>query len=115
QNVIFLTADAFGILPPIVRLTPDQARYFFLSGFTAKLAGTEIGVYEPQTTADAESVVHEPHPTFSPCFAAPFLPQDPTIYSRLLGEKLAEHGAKVWLVNTGSARGALGARGGGAS
>ena len=95
QNVIFLTADAFGILPPIVRLTPDQARYFFLSGFTAKLAGTEIGVDEPQ-------------PTFSTCFGAPFLPQAPTVYSRLLGEKLAEHGAKVWLVNTGWTGGPFG-------
>jgi len=88
QSVIFLTADAFGILPPIARLTRDQAMYWFLSGFTAKLAGTEIGVKEPQ-------------PTFSACFGAPFLPQPPVIYARLLAQKLDEHGARVWLVNTG--------------
>jgi len=88
QAVIFLTADAFGILPPIARLTRDQAMYWFLSGFTAKLAGTEIGVKEPQ-------------PTFSACFGAPFLPQPPVIYARLLAKKLDEHAAKVWLVNTG--------------
>jgi phosphoenolpyruvate carboxykinase (ATP) len=95
QNVIFLTADAFGILPPIARLTPDQARYFFLSGFTAKLAGTEIGVDEPQ-------------PTFSTCFGAPFLPQAPTVYSQMLGAKLVEHGSSVWLVNTGWTGGPFG-------
>ena len=88
SSVIFLTADAFGILPPIARLTRDQAMYWFLSGFTAKLAGTEIGVKEPQ-------------PTFSACFGAPFLPQPPVVYARLLAKKLDEHGAKVWLVNTG--------------
>jgi phosphoenolpyruvate carboxykinase (ATP) len=88
QSVIFLTADAFGILPPIARLTRDQAMYWFLSGFTAKLAGTEIGVKEPQ-------------PTFSACFGAPFLPQPPVVYARLLAKKLDEHRAKVWLVNTG--------------
>ena len=88
QSVIFLTADAFGILPPIARLTRDQARYWFLSGFTAKLAGTEIGVKEPQ-------------PTFSACFGAPFLPQPPVVYARLLAKRLDEHGARVWLVNTG--------------
>ena len=86
--MIFLTADAFGILPPIARLTRDQAMYWFLSGFTAKLAGTEIGVKEPQ-------------PTFSACFGAPFLPQHPVVYARLLAKRLDEHGAKVWLVNTG--------------
>ncbi len=86
--VVMLTADAFGILPPIARLTRDQALYYFLSGFTAKLAGTEIGVQEPQ-------------PTFSTCFGAPFLPQPPAVYARLLGEKLDRHGAAVWLVNTG--------------
>ena len=75
-----LTADAFGILPPIARLTRDQAMYYFLSGFTAKLAGTEIGVKEPQ-------------PTFSTCFGAPFLPQPPAVYARMLGEKLDRHGA----------------------
>jgi phosphoenolpyruvate carboxykinase (ATP) len=86
--VIFLTADAFGILPPIARLTRDQAMYWFLSGFTAKLAGTEIGVKEPQ-------------PTFSACFGAPFLPQHPVVYARLLAKRLDEYGAAVWLVNTG--------------
>ncbi len=86
--MIFLTADAFGILPPIARLTRDQAMYWFLSGFTAKLAGTEIGVKEPQ-------------PTFSACFGAPFLPQPPVVYARLLAKRLDEHGARVWLVNTG--------------
>ena len=93
--MIFLTADAFGILPPIARLTRDQAMYWFLSGFTAKLAGTEIGVKEPQ-------------PTFSACFGAPFLPQPPVVYARLLAKKLDEHGAKVWLVNTGWTGGPFG-------
>ncbi len=88
RNVVMLTADAFGILPPIARLSREQAMFYFLSGFTAKLAGTEIGVNEPQ-------------PTFSACFGAPFLPQPPAVYARLLGEKLDEHGAAVWLVNTG--------------
>jgi phosphoenolpyruvate carboxykinase (ATP) len=86
--VVMLTADAFGILPPIARLSRDQALYYFLSGFTAKLAGTEIGVQEPQ-------------PTFSTCFGAPFLPQEPAVYARMLGEKLDQHGSTVWLVNTG--------------
>jgi phosphoenolpyruvate carboxykinase (ATP) len=88
SSVVFLTADAFAILPPIARLDRNQAMFYFLSGFTAKLAGTEIGVKEPQ-------------PTFSACFGAPFLPQDPAVYARMLGEKLDEHGARVWLVNTG--------------
>jgi phosphoenolpyruvate carboxykinase (ATP) len=88
QNVIFLTADAFGILPPVARLSRQQALSYFLSGFTAKLAGTEIGVTEPQ-------------PTFSTCFGAPFLPQSPLVYAEMLGRKLDEHGANVWLVNTG--------------
>jgi len=87
-SVVMLTADAFGILPPIARLTRDQAMFYFLSGFTAKLAGTEIGVKEPQ-------------PTFSACFGAPFLPQPPAVYARMLGKKLDEHGSSVWLVNTG--------------
>ncbi len=86
--VVMLTADAFGILPPLARLSHEQALFHFLSGFTAKLAGTEIGVEEPQ-------------PTFSTCFGAPFLPQPPAVYARMLGEKLARHGAAVWLVNTG--------------
>jgi phosphoenolpyruvate carboxykinase (ATP) len=95
QNVIFLTADAFGILPPVARLTKEQALYFFLSGFTAKLAGTEIGVTEPE-------------PTFSTCFGAPFLPQPPTVYSEMLGRKLDEHRSTVWLVNTGWTGGPFG-------
>jgi phosphoenolpyruvate carboxykinase (ATP) len=88
SNVVFLTADAFAVLPPIARLTEAQARYWFLAGFTAKLAGTEIGVIEPE-------------PTFSACFGAPFLPQRPGVYSKMLGEKLARHEPHVWLVNTG--------------
>jgi phosphoenolpyruvate carboxykinase (ATP) len=95
RNVVFLTADAFGILPPIARLTSEQAQYWFLSGFTAKLAGTEIGVTEPQ-------------PTFSTCFGAPFMPQPPQLYAQMLGDKLAEHGATVWLVNTGWTGGPFG-------
>jgi phosphoenolpyruvate carboxykinase (ATP) len=89
SSIVFLTADAFGILPPIARLTRDQAIYWFLSGFTSKLAGTEIGVQEPQ-------------PTFSTCFGAPFLPQPPSVYAGLLGQKLDAHPhVEVWLVNTG--------------
>ena len=89
RTVFFLTADAFGVLPPIARLTPEQAKYHFLSGYTAKLAGTEKGLgNEPQTT-------------FSSCFGAPFLPLHPRVYADLLGEKLREHKAQVWLVNTG--------------
>jgi phosphoenolpyruvate carboxykinase (ATP) len=96
SSVVFLTADAFGILPPVARLTRDQALYWFLSGFTAKLAGTEIGVTEPQ-------------PTFSACFGAPFLPQLPSVYARMLGEKLDAHPeAQVWLVNTGWTGGPFG-------
>ncbi len=94
-SVIMLTADAFGILPPIARLTRDQALYYFLSGFTSKLAGTEIGVTEPQ-------------PTFSTCFGAPFLPQPPAVYAEMLGRKLDQHNAAVWLVNTGWTGGPFG-------
>jgi phosphoenolpyruvate carboxykinase (ATP) len=95
-SIVFLTADAFGILPPIARLTREQAQYWFLSGFTAKLAGTEIGVTEPQ-------------PTFSACFGAPFLPQRPSVYAHLLGDRLDEHPhAGVWLVNTGWTGGPFG-------
>src|SRR5213075_229744 len=94
-SVVFLTADAFGILPPLARLSRGQALFYFLSGFTAKLAGTEIGVTEPE-------------PTFSTCFGAPFLPQAPTVYSKMLGEKLDAHGSTVWLVNTGWTGGAFG-------
>jgi phosphoenolpyruvate carboxykinase (ATP) len=95
RSIVFLTADAFGILPPIARLTREQAMFYFLSGFTAKLAGTEIGVTEPQ-------------PTFSACFGAPFLPQPPAVYARMLGERLDRHGAEVWLVNTGWTGGPFG-------
>ena len=96
SSVVFLTADAFGILPPIARLSRDQAMYWFLSGFTAKLAGTEIGVTEPQ-------------PTFSACFGAPFLPQPPSVYAHMLGGKLDAHpDVRVWLVNTGWTGGPFG-------
>ena len=88
QNVIFLTADAFGVLPPIAKLTEAQAMYHFLSGYTAKVAGTEKGVTEPSAT-------------FSACFGAPFLPLHPGVYAGQLGEKLRRHQATVWLVNTG--------------
>src|SRR5581483_9280263 len=94
--VVMLTADAFGILPPIARLSRDQALFYFLSGYTAKVAGTEIGVTEPQAT-------------FSTCFGAPFLPQEPAVYARMLGEKLDDHPeATVWLVNTGWTGGPFG-------
>ncbi|HEX5005219.1 MAG TPA: phosphoenolpyruvate carboxykinase [Gemmatimonadales bacterium] len=96
KTVIFLTADAFGVLPPIARLTPRQAMYHFLSGYTAKVAGTERGVTEPSAT-------------FSACFGAPFLPRHPGVYARMLGKKIAEHDARVWLVNTGWTGGAYGA------
>lgn len=95
KNIIMLTCDAFGVLPPIARLTPAQAMYHFLSGFTAKVAGTERGVTEPQ-------------PTFSTCFGAPFMPRRPEIYGELLREKIAKHGATCWLVNTGWTGGAYG-------
>src|SRR6202043_2510731 len=88
HNVVMLTADAFGVLPPISRLTPDGAMYHFLSGYTAKVAGTEKGVTEPKAT-------------FSTCFGAPFLPLAPSRYARMLGEKIARHDSRVWLVNTG--------------
>jgi phosphoenolpyruvate carboxykinase (ATP) len=96
KNVVFLTADAFGVLPPIARLTPEQAMYYFLSGYTAKLAGTERGVTEPQAT-------------FSACFGAVFLVWHPTKYAEMLGELLKKHDSKVWLVNTGWSGGAYGA------
>ena len=94
-HIFFLTADAFGVLPPIARLTPEQAMYYFLSGYTSKLAGTEKGVKEPQTT-------------FSTCFGAPFLPLFPSVYAKLLGEKIARHDSQVWLVNTGWTGGPFG-------
>ena len=88
KNVIFLTADAFGVLPPIAKLTPDQAMYHFLSGYTAKVAGTEIGVTEPEAT-------------FSTCFGAPFMPRHPSVYGNLLKERIARGQVDCWLVNTG--------------
>src|SRR5206468_8762025 len=88
QNVIMLTADAFGVLPPISRLSAAGAMYHFLSGYTAKVAGTEKGVTEPKAT-------------FSTCFGAPFLPLAPSRYATMLGERIARHQARVWLVNTG--------------
>ena len=88
SNVIMLTADAFGVLPPIARLTADQAMYYFLSGYTAKVAGTEIGVTEPEAT-------------FSTCFGAAFMPRHPSAYGNLLKERIAKGGAQCWLVNTG--------------
>jgi len=88
KNVIFLTADAFGVLPPISRLNPDQAMYHFLSGYTAKVAGTEAGLKEPT-------------PNFSTCFGSPFLPLPPKVYAEMLGRRMKEHNAQCWLVNTG--------------
>ncbi len=95
QNIFMLTADAFGVLPPIARLTPSQAMYHFLSGYTAKVAGTERGVTEPQAT-------------FSTCFGAPFMVLSPTVYANLLGDKISHHQVKVWLVNTGWSGGPYG-------
>ncbi|HTU25412.1 MAG TPA: phosphoenolpyruvate carboxykinase (ATP) [Pirellulales bacterium] len=94
-DVIFLTCDAFGILPPVSALTPAHAMYHFISGYTAKVAGTEVGVTEPQTT-------------FSPCFGGPFMVWHPTKYAQLLSEKVARHNARVWLVNTGWSGGSYG-------
>jgi phosphoenolpyruvate carboxykinase (ATP) len=88
KNIVMLTADAFGVLPPIAKLTPDQAMYHFLSGYTAKVAGTEIGVTEPEAT-------------FSTCFGAPFMPRHPSVYGNLLKERIAKGGVDCWLVNTG--------------
>lgn len=95
NNIIMLTADAFGVMPPIARLTPAQAMYHFLSGYTAKVAGTEKGVTEPEAT-------------FSTCFGAPFMPRHPSEYGNLLRELIARHGADCWLVNTGWTGGAYG-------
>ncbi len=95
KNIFFLTADAFGVLPPISKLTPGQAMYQFISGYTAKVAGTEEGITEPQTT-------------FSTCFGEPFMPLHPTKYAKMLGEKMSANGVNVWLVNTGWSGGAYG-------
>jgi phosphoenolpyruvate carboxykinase (ATP) len=95
KNIIMLTCDAFGVMPPIAKLTPAQAMYHFLSGYTAKVAGTEKGVTEPQTT-------------FSTCFGAPFMPLPPTVYATLLGERIAKHKVDSWLVNTGWSGGPYG-------
>jgi phosphoenolpyruvate carboxykinase (ATP) len=95
RNIIMLTADAFGVLPPIARLSPAGAMYHFLSGYTAKVAGTERGVTEPKAT-------------FSTCFGAPFMVLHPTVYARFLGDRIARHESRVWLVNTGWTGGAYG-------
>jgi phosphoenolpyruvate carboxykinase (ATP) len=95
KNIFFLTADAFGVLPPISRLSPQQAMEHFINGYTAKVAGTEAGVVEPQVT-------------FSTCFGAPFLPLRPKVYADMLGQKIERHGAHVWLVNTGWSGGPYG-------
>lgn len=95
RNILMLTCDAFGVLPPVARLTSDQAMFHFLSGYTAKVAGTEAGVREPQAT-------------FSACFGEPFMPMAPSVYAKLLGEKIERHEAQVWLVNTGWSGGGYG-------
>ena len=95
RNVVFLTCDAFGVLPPISRLTPEQAAYHFISGYTAKVAGTEIGIVEPSAT-------------FSACFGAPFMPRHPSVYADLLTRKVAEQDASCWLLNTGWIAGGYG-------
>ena len=88
KNVIFLTADAFGVLPPVSKLSPEQAMYYFINGYTSKLAGTEAGVTKPQ-------------PNFSPCFGGPFMPRPPMVYAEWLARRVREQGANVWLLNTG--------------
>jgi phosphoenolpyruvate carboxykinase (ATP) len=95
KHIVMLTCDAFGVLPPVARLTFKQAMYHFLAGYTAKVAGTEAGVKEPQAT-------------FSPCFGAPFMALPPTVYAKLLGEKIAKHDVDVWLINTGWSGGGFG-------
>jgi phosphoenolpyruvate carboxykinase (ATP) len=95
-TILFLAADAFGVLPPIARLTPEQAMYHFLSGYTAQVAGTEVGLGD------------EPNAVFSACFGHPFLPLHPTVYARQLGERIARHGTRCYLVNTGWSGGPYG-------
>ncbi len=95
KNIVMLTCDAFGVIPPISRLTPEQAMYHFLSGYTAKVAGTERGITEPQAT-------------FSTCFGAPFMALHPSVYGRLLGDKIKRHGVRCWLINTGWSGGPYG-------
>ena len=98
KNVIFLTADAFGVLPAISKLTPEQAMYYFINGYTSKVAGTEEGV-------------NEPTPNFSPCFGGPFMPRRPAEYAQMLAERIKEHGSNVWLLNTGWSGGPAGENG----
>lgn len=98
KNVIFLTADAFGVMPPVSKLTPEQAMYYFINGYTSKLAGTEEGVTEPL-------------PNFSPCFGGPFMPRRPSEYAEMLADRMKEHGANVWLLNTGWSGGPAGETG----
>ncbi len=95
SNIIFLTCDAFGVLPPVTRLSPEQAMYHFISGYTAKVAGTEMGITEPQTT-------------FSACFGSPFLVWHPAKYAQMLAERMQKHQADCWMVNTGWSGGAYG-------
>ncbi len=95
KNIIFLTADAFGVLPPVAKLSPEQAMYYFINGYTSKLAGTEAGVTEPQ-------------PNFSPCFGGPFLPRRPSEYAQMLADRIKKYKANVWLLNTGWTGGAYG-------
>jgi phosphoenolpyruvate carboxykinase (ATP) len=96
SDIVMLTADAFGVLPPVAKLSKEQAMYWFLLGYTAKVAGTEMGVTEPT-------------PIFSTCFGAPFMPLEPTVYAKMLGEKIQKHGVRVWLLNTGWTGGPYGA------
>jgi phosphoenolpyruvate carboxykinase (ATP) len=95
KNVIFLTADAYGVMPPVSKLNREQAMYYFLNGYTSKLAGTELGVTEPQ-------------PNFSTCFGSPFMPRPPKVYAEMLAAKVAKHNADVWLLNTGWSGGPYG-------
>jgi phosphoenolpyruvate carboxykinase (ATP) len=95
KNVIFLTADAYGVLPPVSRLSREQAMYYFINGYTSKLAGTELGVKDPE-------------PNFSPCFGQPFLPRPPKVYAQMLADRIAKHDANVWLLNTGWTGGKFG-------